>query len=259
MGSWSTSEPSLPEGVSWSDAVTSGASGTGNDNFYFRVRAAIARGAGSTIYVRCELRIRKKSGGNPAAKIILGADVSVGGGTAESSDTAYCGDWSGTGEYATRATYYYTGTASPGTTVAFRCFQHDNVTTWGYLSAPAYVTCYAVTYDGNGADSGATESQSKLYNDSVTIRECGFIKEHFDFLEWNTAADGTGTRYMPGASYATNAALALYAIWEKATMPVYVSDKDGIYESDAVYVNADGEICECAVYVNIDGEIKEIV
>ena len=97
------------------------------------------------------------------------------------------------------------------------------------------------------------------YNDSVTIRECWFVKEHFGFLEWNTAADGTGTRYMPGASYATNAALALYAIWEKATVPVYVSDGDGIYESDAVYVNADGEICECAVYVNIDGEIKEIV
>ena len=64
---------------------------------------------------------------------------------------------------------------------------------------------------------------------------------------------------MPGASYSANADLTLYAIWAKATVPVYVSDGDGIYEADAVYVNVDGEICECAVYANVGGVIKEIV
>ena len=255
MGSWSSSAPSLPAGSSWSSASNTGSC---YDEYYKAYASvSIARGTGDTIYVRFVLYSYLKQQGQGARSFPVKCQLSVGGSADETSGNVACGGVN-YGYYQEVGTRYYTGTAAPGTSVACRVLQ-DHDSTKAYLSAPAYVTAYAVTYDGNGADSGATESQSKLYNDSVTIRECGFVKEHFGFLEWNTAADGTGTRYMPGASYATNAALALYAIWEKATVPVYVSDGDGIYEADAVYVNADGEICECAVYVNIDGEIKEIV
>lgn len=75
---------------------------------------------------------------------------------------------------------------------------------------------YSVTYDGNGATSGSTDAQTKSYNVALTLRQNGFIKSGYNFVEWNTAADGSGTHYAEGDTYSANAALALYAIWDMA-------------------------------------------
>lgn len=254
MGSWSSSAPSLPSGSSWSAEVK-----TGNCwNSYYKAYAkvAVARGAGNTVYLRAHIFCTLKYSDQGYRTFPVKCQANDSSGDVTSTSVACGGNYFD--QEAPIGYRYYTGSASPGTTLRVRLIQ-DHISTDAVLYAPDYVTAYAVTYDGNGADSGSTESQSKIYNGSVTVQDCGFVKAHFEFLEWNTAADGTGTRYMPGASYAANAALTLYAIWEKATMPVYVSDGNGVYEADAVYANVGGEICECAVYANIDGEIKEIV
>lgn len=92
---------------------------------------------------------------------------------------------------------------------------------WG--TANANITLYAkwtknswqVTYSGNGATGGSTASQTKTYNDALTLRANGFTRTGFSFFHWNTKTDDTGTSYAASGSYTGNAALSLYAIWRR--------------------------------------------
>ena len=75
------------------------------------------------------------------------------------------------------------------------------------------INTWAVTYDGNGATGGSTASQTKTYGQALALRSNGFTKTNHNFVNWNTAANGSGTGYAAGASYTGNAALTLYAQW----------------------------------------------
>lgn len=90
----------------------------------------------------------------------------------------------------------------------------------GGTSYPATLTftvpalrSYSVTFNANGG-TGAPAAQTKYYNHALTLSTTKPTRTGYAFVRWNTKADGTGTSYNPGASYTTNAALALYAIWE---------------------------------------------
>lgn len=77
---------------------------------------------------------------------------------------------------------------------------------------------YAVTYNANGG-SKEPASQTKWYGESLTLQKSVPSKIDstsgllYDFIGWNTSADGTGTTYQPGAAYTGNSALTLYAQW----------------------------------------------
>ena len=59
---------------------------------------------------------------------------------------------------------------------------------------------------------GATTSSSTVTISSTTPTRAGY-----EFIEWNTSADGTGTAYQPGGTYAlaSGANLKLYAMWQE--------------------------------------------
>lgn len=78
---------------------------------------------------------------------------------------------------------------------------------------------YTVSYNANGG-SGQPGNQTKTYGLALTLSSDKPSKTGHTFVSWNTKADGTGTAYAPGSSYAGNAALTLYAIWKKNTYPV---------------------------------------
>ena len=120
------------------------------------------------------------------------------------------------------------------------------------------MTSYAVTYNGNGATGGSTAAQTKVSGTDLTLRSNGFTREGYVFVEWNTAADGTGTSYAEGAAYTANAALTLYAIWKKGNLPLYANDGGTIRQVEKVYVNVGGVIKEAKPYVNVGGVIYEI-
>jgi predicted outer membrane repeat protein len=78
------------------------------------------------------------------------------------------------------------------------------------------VPTYTVSYNANGATSGtAPVSQIKTQNIPLTLASnTGTLaKTWYTFAGWNTAANGSGTNYAPGATYSGNAALTLYAKW----------------------------------------------
>ena len=69
-----------------------------------------------------------------------------------------------------------------------------------------------MTYHSNGG-SGAPSNQTKIYGTDLTLQTGIPTRTDYAFVNWNTNASGTGVSYAPGATYTTNAAVALYAQW----------------------------------------------
>lgn len=117
---------------------------------------------------------------------------------------------------------------------------------------------WGVTYDGNGATGGETESQTKVEDISLALRYNGFVRDKYTFVEWNTAADGSGGSYTEGQEYTQNAALVLYAIWLKNNIPVFYNDDGVSRQVEKAYYNDDGVIRECSLYYNDNGAVRPI-
>ena len=80
---------------------------------------------------------------------------------------------------------------------------------------------YSIQFNANGG-SNAPSTQTKTYGTDLTLSSVIPTRTNYIFIGWNTAANGTGTSYAPGATYSANAAVTLYAQWE---------------EDDAIYIN----------------------
>ena len=81
------------------------------------------------------------------------------------------------------------------------------------------VITYSVIYDGNTADSGLVTDEVSPYaeSDTVTVLANGFTKSGYDFVKWDTAADGSGTEYAANDTFAMPTAdVVLYAQWAEA-------------------------------------------
>ena len=119
--------------------------------------------------------------------------------------------------YLTRYVRYYNGSWSANTS--------NNSTSNLYLYKKVVQAdpTYTVTYDGNGATSGTLpENIEGLYaNDPYTVgAPTNLVKydaandDTYLFYCWNTAADGSGTDYIPGTQLQMGTAdVVLYAKW----------------------------------------------
>ena len=85
---------------------------------------------------------------------------------------------------------------------------------------------YTISYSANGG-SGAPSSQTKYYGISITLSTTTPTKTGYSFSKWNTSSSGSGTSYSSGATYSTNAALALYAIYTANTYTVSYNANGG--------------------------------
>ena len=79
---------------------------------------------------------------------------------------------------------------------------------------------YTVKFNGNGANSGSMANQSFVYDEAAKPLSANqFIKNNYNFIGWNTKADGTGVSYEPEQSVqnlAPSGVLNLYAVWQLA-------------------------------------------
>lgn len=74
------------------------------------------------------------------------------------------------------------------------------------------LNAYVITYHKNdGSGTSATESKTEGVN--YTISSDKFSRDNYTLSKWNTQADGGGTNYEKGATYSTDAALTLHAVW----------------------------------------------
>ena len=86
---------------------------------------------------------------------------------------------------------------------------------------------YTVKFNGNGADSGSMANQSFVYDEAAKPLSANqFIKNNYNFIGWNTKADGTGVSYEPEQSVqnlAPSGVLNLYAVWQLAGYAIQYS------------------------------------
>lgn len=76
---------------------------------------------------------------------------------------------------------------------------------------------YPVTYNANGATAGNPPARFAYMAgaDAIVSGVGDLVRDGFTFLEWNTAADGSGTGYDAGDTLTIgSSAVTLYAIWE---------------------------------------------
>lgn len=70
---------------------------------------------------------------------------------------------------------------------------------------------YTITYDANGGEN-APISQSKEYNETVTLSIAVPTRSGYDFAGWATTPGGN-VRYTAGAKYSANSNVTFYAVW----------------------------------------------
>ncbi|WP_447951979.1 InlB B-repeat-containing protein [Chryseobacterium koreense] len=93
-------------------------------------------------------------------------------------------------------------------------------------------TTYTLTYNGNGSGGGAAPTDpNNPYAVGATVTVLGntgnLTKSCANFTGWNTAANGSGTSYAPGATFSINANTVLYAQWVSTTKTVTFNSNGG--------------------------------
>ncbi len=74
---------------------------------------------------------------------------------------------------------------------------------------------YTVSYNPNGTSvTDMPAQQTKNYGVNLTLATNSPARPGHDFINWNTAANGSGTSYNRAATYSANANLILYAQWQ---------------------------------------------
>ncbi|MEW6079561.1 MAG: InlB B-repeat-containing protein [Thermodesulfobacteriota bacterium] len=106
---------------------------------------------------------------------------------------------------------------------------------------------YTVTYNGNTSSGGAVPVDGNTYHITDTVTVLGntgpLVKTGYTFTGWNTAADGSGTGYAGGDTFAMGSSdVVLYAQWtiNHYTLTVNSGVGDGVYPfQDVVTIAAD--------------------
>ena len=129
------------------------------------------------------------------------------------------------------------------------------------LYAKWIANTYTVKYNGNGATGGTTANSSHTYDVDKKLKKNGYTRAYtvtynhnytgstnttktatYSFVNWNTAANGTGTKYADEATVKNltdknNDTFNLYAIWNSASI-TYVPTRTG-YVFDGWFEDAE--------------------
>ena len=103
------------------------------------------------------------------------------------------------------------------------------------LIATATVTIpsisYTVTFDANGGENPPAE-QKKIHGVDLTLSDETPTKSNYDFVEWNTELDGSGTSYTSGGIFSIDEVTTLYAQWHISYQPPQISNLRAYRVSD---------------------------
>lgn len=99
-----------------------------------------------------------------------------------------------------------------------------------------WIDIFDVSYDSNNVAAETFDDTSNPYVDgsTVTVLENMFtVAENYEFVEWNTQADGLGTSYDPADEIAISEDVTLYAVWNKIEFDVTYAANDGTEDTVA--------------------------
>lgn len=115
----------------------------------------------------------------------------------------------------TRTGYSFLGwsTSSSATTATYSAGGNYAANSAATLYAVWKANTYSVTYNANGG-SGAPGNQTKTYGVGLKLSTTIPTRANYIFKGWGISASATTVTYAAGATYTTNAAITLYAVWE---------------------------------------------
>ena len=91
----------------------------------------------------------------------------------------------------------------------------------------AWIKNYDVKYNANATGaSGAPSAQVKEQNVDLTLTSSKPTLTGYTFQSWNTAKNGSGTKYSAGGTYKANSAVTLYAQWKINSYTITVNSAD---------------------------------
>ncbi len=98
---------------------------------------------------------------------------------------------------------------------------------------------YTLVYDGNGNSGGSVPvDNNSPYQDGNTVTVLGntgsLVRTGHTFNNWNTAANGSGTSYAPGATFGITTSTTLYAQWTANVYTVTFNKQSGSGGTNAV-------------------------
>jgi uncharacterized repeat protein (TIGR02543 family) len=111
------------------------------------------------------------------------------------------------------------GTLTPGAyTVSGTDSDADGDTgTWTFtLTVTGVIN--TVSFNAHGG-TGTMATESHDVRGALTINS--FTRTGYTFVDWNTAADGSGTSYANGATYSFSTSITLYAQWKAGRVPTH--------------------------------------
>lgn len=157
----------------------------------------------------------------------------------------------------TRTGYTLTGwnTASDGSGTSYALGGSYTANSAATLYAQWTIISYTITYNNNGG-SGTINSQTKNYGASVTLASSGFTRSLYTLSGWNTNSGGTGTSYALGATYSTNANLALYAVWAAVSPSApssVVNTRNSDTSNTVSWTNPSAVISSTSILRSVDG------
>ena len=139
-------------------------------------------------------------------KYLSGATVTVLGNSGSLAETGYTFAGWNTAANGSGSSYAGGGTFAMGSA---------GVTLYAQWTATAQ---YSVNYTANGATSGSAPVDSNHYSVGATVTVLGntgsMVNTGYSFVGWNTVSNGSGTSYVPGATFTmSNASVTLFAEW----------------------------------------------
>lgn len=128
----------------------------------------------------------------------------------------------------------------------------------GNSALTLYAIWNPIIYFNDNGGSGGPVSQIKTYGQNLTLAATIPIRQNYDFIGWNTAADGSGTSYAPGDAYTADATATLYAQW-RPNPPIRIK-KNNAWINGTPFVKING-IWETVknIYLKVGVEWKQIV
>ena len=113
------------------------------------------------------------------------------------------------------------------------------------ITATADMTLYAqwasntvtVTFDANGG-TGEMAPQAFTVGTAQALSTNTFTRENYNYKNWNTAADGSGTTYENSQEITVSEGMTLYAQWEIITYTVTFESNGGTGDMPAQTFNA---------------------
>ena len=185
---------------------------------------------------------------NPATTYTLTYNAGTGGsGTAPASPTSYSSNSTATilgntGPFTNSdptKIFYGWNTAADGTGISYPVGSTITMNTDKTLYAQwvSATPQYTVTYIANGA-TGTIPTQTYPGGVQATILgQSSLTRPGYSFLGWNSAADGTGSVYVPTSSVVINSNITLYAQWAPGTVIKDCGSFTGAISTSSIYLS----------------------